>query len=129
MVRTFAQVVGVILIVLGVLGLLLGDQSLGGALNIDLVEDVIHIITGGLLVYVGYGRAPAGQARNVVAGVGVFYLLLALVGFADPSLFGLLPSGYTQIDNLVHLLLGVLLLAAAYSARSAARTSPLRRRR
>jgi len=47
-VRTYAQVVGVVLLLLGVLGLLLGDGLLLGLVNIDIVEDIIHLITGGL---------------------------------------------------------------------------------
>lgn len=128
MVRTCAQVFGVVLLVLGLLGLGLGDQSLGGQLNIDLLEDVIHLVTGGILLYVGYGPVNAGQARSTVAGTGVFYLVLTLIGFADPTVFGQLPSGYTLVDNLIHLVIGGLLVAVAYGARSAARTSPRRRR-
>ncbi len=122
MLRTYAQVVGVVLLVLGLGGLLLGDRQLAGALNIDLVEDIVHIVTGGLLAYVGFGRVGAGQARSVVIGVGALYLLLGLLGFVDPNLFGLLPSGYTVIDNFIHLLLGIAGLAIGYGARSAART-------
>ena len=47
-VRTYAQFVGVVLLLLGVLGLLLGDGLLLGLVNIDIVEDIIHLITGGL---------------------------------------------------------------------------------
>lgn len=122
MLRTYAQVVGVVLLVLGLGGLLLGDRQLAGALNIDLVEDIVHIVTGGLLAYAGFGRVGAGQARSVVIGVGALYLLLGLLGFVDPTLFGLLPSGYTVIDNFFHLLLGIAGLAIGYGARSAART-------
>jgi hypothetical protein len=121
MVRTYAQVVGIVLLVLGVLGLILGEGQLAGQINIDLIEDLIHIVTGALLVYAAYGRVGAGQARSLTIGVGIFYLLLALLGFADPSLFGLLPTGYTVADNLVHLLVGGVLVAIGYSARSAAR--------
>ncbi len=128
MVRTYAQVIGVILLVLAVLGLALGDQSLGGALNIDLVEDAIHLVTGAILVLAGYGRVGAGQARSAVAGVGIFYLVLALLGFVDASLFGLLPSGYSVVDNLVHVVIGLLLVFVAQGARSAARTTTSRRR-
>ena len=39
MVRLYAKVVGVTVILIGVVGLLLGDKSLFGVLNIDLAED------------------------------------------------------------------------------------------
>ena len=60
MVRQYAQVVGVVIIVIGVVGLLLGDQLLLGLLNIDIAEDIVHLVTGGLMAYVGFARADPG---------------------------------------------------------------------
>ena len=111
--RQYAQVVGVVLILLGVVGLLLGDELFLGILNIDLVEDIIHLLSGGLLAYVGFGRTDDGTVKTVVGALGVVYLLVGILGFIVPSLFGLIPSGYTIFDNLVHLALGVLGLVVA----------------
>ena len=111
--RTYAQVVGVVLILLGVVGLLLGDELFLGILNIDLVEDIVHLLSGGLLAYIGFGRTDDGAVRSVVGVVGVVYLLVGILGFIVPMLFGLIPSGYTIYDNLVHLALGVLGLVVA----------------
>jgi hypothetical protein len=111
MVRQYAQVVGVVVIVIGVAGLLLGEQRLLGALNIDNMEDIVHLVTGGLLAYVGFGRVDPGLARNVVGGIGVIYLLVGVLGFIAPTLFGLLPNGYSIVDNLIHLALGALGIA------------------
>ena len=111
--RTYAQVVGVVLLLLGVVGLLLGDELFLGILNIDVVEDIIHLASGGLLAYLGFGRTDDGTVRSVVGVVGVVYLLVGILGFFVPMLFGLIPSGYTIVDNLVHLALGVLGLVVA----------------
>ena len=115
MARQYAQVVGVIVLVLGVLGLLLGEEALFGLINIDMVEDIVHLVTGGLLGYVGFARVDAGLTRNVVGGIGVVYLLVGVLGFIAPDLFGLLPHGYGVADNLIHLILGVLGIAMAWS--------------
>lgn len=112
--RVYAQVLGVVLILTGVLGLVLGERLLLGILNIDIVEDIVHILTGGILAYVGFGRTDLALARNVVLGLGVIYLLVGLLGFVVPTLFGLLPDGYTVFDNLLHLALGILSIALAY---------------
>ena len=119
MLKQYAQILGVVLIVVGVLGLLLGDGLLVGILNIDVVEDIVHILTGGILAYVGFGRVDAGAARSVVLALGVVYLLVGILGFVVPTLFGLIPTGYTTFDNLLHLALGVLSLLVALSGRGA----------
>jgi uncharacterized protein DUF4383 len=114
MLRLYAQVVGVVLILIGVLGLILGDRLVLGILNVDIVEDIVHLLTGGLLAYVGFGRPDAALARNLVGGLGVVYLLVGVLGFIVPNLFGLIPSGYTVFDNLLHLVLGILSLVVAF---------------
>jgi hypothetical protein len=113
--RLYAQILGIVLILIGVVGLLLGERVLLGILNIDVVEDIVHILTGGILAYVGFGRLDTGTARSVVGALGVVYLLVGILGFIVPMLLGLIPHGYTIFDNLLHLALGVLSLAVAYA--------------
>ena len=109
MVRLYAKVVGVSVILIGVVGLLLGDKSLLGVLNIDLAEDGIHLLTGGLLAYAGFAARSLTVVRAIVGGIGVAYLGVGILAFAYPMFFGLIPSGYeTVFDNLIHLTLGVL---------------------
>ena len=114
-VRLYAQILGVVLILIGVVGLLLGDSLLLGILNIDVVEDIVHILTGGILTYVGFGRPDTGAARSVVGALGVVYLLVGILGFILPTLLGLIPSSYSIFDNLLHLVLGVLSLVVAFA--------------
>ena len=114
MIRTYAGVVGVVIILIGVVGLLLGERPLLGLVNIDILEDIIHLVTGGLLAYVGFGQRDVGLARSVVGGLGVIYLLVGVLGFIIPMLFGLLPHGYSVVDNIIHLTLGVLSIAVAF---------------
>jgi len=77
-----------VLLLLGVLGLLLGDGLLLGLVNIDIVEDIIHLITGGLFAYVGFGQRDEGVARTVVLVVSVIYALVGLLGFVCPTCWG-----------------------------------------
>ncbi len=106
--RLYAKPVGVTIVLIGVGGVLLGEKSLFGFLNIDIAEDVIHLVTGGLMAGVGF-RGSDRAVRSVVGGLGVVYLLVGVLGFFVPDLFGLLPHEYTTVlDNLIHLSLGVL---------------------
>ncbi len=75
MVRLYAKVVGVTVILIGVVGLLLGDKSLLGVLNFDLAEDGIHLLTGGLLAYAGFAAKDLKVVRAIVGGIGVAYLV------------------------------------------------------
>jgi hypothetical protein len=52
--------------------------------------------------------------------LGAIYLLVGVLGFIIPMLFGLLPHGYSVVDNLIHLTLGVLSLAVAFASRGGA---------
>ena len=116
-IKRFAQILGVVLILIGIVGLLvLGNEVWLGILNTDVVEDIVHILTGGLLAYVGFGRTDLATARNVVLALGVVYLAVGILGFVVPMVFGLIPHGYTLFDDLLHLALGILSIAVALTA-------------
>jgi hypothetical protein len=106
--RIYAQIIGVVLLLVGVVGLVLGNVVWLGILNVDIVEDIVHLITGGLLAYVGFGRVDQTLTRTVVGVLGIIYLVVGVLGFVVPMVFGLIPHGYTLFDNLLHLALGVL---------------------
>ncbi len=113
-VRMYAEVVGVVIVLIGVGGLALGEKSLLGVLNIDIAEDIVHLGTGGLMAAVGF-RGSDSAVRQVVGGLGIVYLLVGVLGFIVPDMFGLLPHEYeTVLDNLIHLALGVLGIAFGF---------------
>lgn len=114
LVRRYAGYLGIALLLTGLLGLVLGDRSLFGLLNIDLTEDIIHLVTGGLLAYVGFGQRDSSLARTAVGGLGVVYVLVGVVGFILPDLFGLLPHEYSTFDDLFHIALGLASIAVAW---------------
>jgi len=68
-VRLYAKVVGASVILVGLAGLVLGDKSLFGVLNIDIAEDGIHLLTGGLIFYAGFAR-DLRVTRAIVGGIG-----------------------------------------------------------
>jgi len=123
MAKLYAQAVGVTVVLLGVLGLVLGDRLLFDAVNIDLFEDIVHLVSGGALAYVGFARVDERTASGVVGAVGAVYLLYGILGFFTENLFGLLPSGLTVVDNILHLAIGALGLMAAAASRRPATTA------
>ena len=112
--RYYAQILGVVLLLIGVVGLVVGNQTLLGILNTDIVEDIVHLITGGLLAYVGFGRVDQALTRTVVGVLGIIYLVVGVLGFVVPMIFGLIPHGYTLFDNLLHLALGIVSIVLAW---------------
>lgn len=106
---TTTKVIAVVVLLVGILGLLMGDRSLGGALNIDIAEDIIHILTGALLWYAAV-RWGSSAAKNVFWTLGVVYLLVGILGFINPTMYGLLPSGLSVVDNLIHLVVAFILM-------------------
>ncbi len=112
--RTYAQILGAVLLLIGVVGLVLGNEVVLGILNTDIVEDIVHLITGGLLAYVGFGRVDQALIRTVVGVLGVLYLVVGVLGFVVPMIFGLIPHGYTLFDNLLHLALGIVSIVLAW---------------
>jgi len=123
-VRDYGKVVGATVVLIGVVGLLLGQRSLFGALNIDIAEDIIHLLTGGLLAFVGFAGRDNGLGRAVVGGIGVVYLLVGAISFAEPNPLGLFPSEYSVLDNLIHVTLGILAIAVAWVLPRGERPTP-----
>lgn len=116
--RIFAKIFGPVLLLVGILGLVLGEQSLGGELNIDVVEDLIHVASGSLLMYLGF-MAKDSLAKTGVMVVGAVYLLVTILGFAAPDLIEeFAPHGYSIVDNLIHLVVGVGAIATAAMSRT-----------
>jgi hypothetical protein len=103
---------GVVLILIGVAGLVLGDRLLLGIVSITIPKHLAHLLTGGLLVYLGFGQPDEGLARTAVVALGVVYLLVGMLGFVLYALLGL--SSYGVEDNIIHLLVGILSLAVAF---------------
>lgn len=116
----YAQIVGVIVLVLGIVGLFI-EAPIFGVLNTDIMEDIVHLITGGLLTYVGFARKDL--ASTVVLVLGIIYLVVGLLGFLSATLFGLMPSGYSVWDNILHLVLGVVGVAVARAGGTVTRTA------
>lgn len=115
--RLYATVVGAVLVIAGIIGFFY-SASFGspgevddvfGILSVNAWHNIVHIVTGALgLLLAGYA------AREYALGLGIVYLVVAVWGFiigSGDSILGFIPIN-TE-DNFLHLILGVLGVAAA----------------
>ena len=114
MLREFAQILGIALVLFGLAGLALGEQYAAGLVKVHLGADLLHLISGLALAGVGIAWGTAGLVRQTVTGTGVLYVLVGVLGFFAPALFGLVPEAFTVVDNLIHLAIGALALLGAW---------------
>jgi MYXO-CTERM domain-containing protein len=127
--RLYATVVGALLVVLGILGFFYSASFGGpgnveaalGVLRVNAWLNVLHIATGAL------GLLVADYAsRQYALGVGALYTALAIWGFAiggGEAILGFLPA--SGGDEALHLVLGLLGLAAAAGTPRRRNVTPL----
>jgi hypothetical protein len=106
MLRTLARILGIVVAVLALVGFFVEGEHLLGLMNVDLTLDILRVLIAAALLYAGFGNASAGVIRTVLIVVGAMYVLMGLLAFADRTLFGLLPTGFTGFDIGFHLVVG-----------------------
>jgi hypothetical protein len=114
MLRTVARILGVVVALLALAGFFVEGEHLFGLMNVDIALDIVRVVIAAALLYVGFARVSASAVRTVVAIVGAMYVVMGLLAFADNTLFGLLPTGFTGFDIGFHLVVGVAALALAF---------------
>jgi hypothetical protein len=124
--RLYATLVGAALVVGGIVGFFY-SASFGSPGTVDDVfgilavngwHNVVHVLTGALgLLVAGYA------ARQYALWLGALYVAIAVWGFvlgSGESILGTFPVD--TADNLLHLVLGVLGIAAAVATPKATKT-------
>ncbi|HSE62162.1 MAG TPA: DUF4383 domain-containing protein [Thermoanaerobaculia bacterium] len=115
MAKTLCKILGVVLLILGLVGF--ASHNLLG-LHLTPIHNIVHLVTAAIALYLGFAGSPEG-AKTFCAVFGAIYLLLGILGFAAPGVVasiighpGPVTSADLTPDNAVHLLLGIVLLAA-----------------
>jgi hypothetical protein len=115
MAKTLCKILGVVLLIVGLLGF--AQPNLLG-MHLTPIHNIIHLLTAAIALYLGFAGSAEG-ARTFCAVFGAIYLLLGILGFAAPGVVasiighaGPVTSGDLTPDNAVHLLLGIVFLAA-----------------
>jgi hypothetical protein len=113
MAKRTARILGSIVLLLAVVGLLAGERQLFNLINIDAAMDALRIPVAALLLYVGYARVNPDTLRSALLFVGLLYIGIGFLGWGSPTLFGLMPSGLTGFDIVLHLFAGFIAIWAA----------------
>ncbi|RXZ84727.1 DUF4383 domain-containing protein [Paenibacillaceae bacterium] len=106
-VRRFAALIGIIFLLVGVLGFFY--DSLFGWFHLDTTHNVIHLVVGvlGLLA-----ASQEGYAYRYSQVLGIFYMVMAVLGVFVKDLFGLMHVGLS--DNILHFIVGAIALYFGY---------------
>ncbi|QIN78355.1 hypothetical protein GBA65_07280 [Rubrobacter marinus] len=106
MLRLYARIVGLILVLLGLAGLV-------GVVGVSVATSFYHAAVGTFFAYLGFWQRDALVIRSVVSGMGVMLLLVKGVTISMPLFWGGAPFlGPMEVTCLV---VGVLsILAAKY---------------
>jgi hypothetical protein len=127
----YAGVVGATLVVAGIIGFFYNAEftsnesvrdAVFGVLDVNGWHNLVHLLTGvlGLLAF----ATGAYAARTYALALGVVYLLVAAWGFIvgdGGSILSIIPVN-TE-DNILHVLLGVAGVGAAFATQESARAS------
>lgn len=115
--KGFLQVGGIVLVVVGILGFFLigptPEQSIfGGAWWFDAYENWAHLVIGVVALIATYSLSDAAMQKWLVGIVGIFALLAGISGFFSPNFLG--ANMENPLDNILHLVVGIWGLTAAY---------------
>jgi uncharacterized membrane protein len=110
MAKTYATVVGAVLLALGIAGFLVKDFL--GLVHFVPAHNIIHIATGVLGLYSGIRGKKLQLAFARV--FGLLYTVLAILGFIHVG--QLAPLELNTSYNVVHLLVGLLGVAVGFAS-------------
>lgn len=104
MVNIYAKVAGLILFIVGILGgtpLLAPDGMLFGVFMVDPFHNLFHLVSGLILMAVGFS-GNWEVARRTVLLFAIIYGLLTVMGFLSPHGI-VLGMPMNMADNVLHL--------------------------
>ena len=120
--KTYAVVVGFVLLLVGIIGFVEGDKMMMG-LHFNLIHNCIHLVSG--LVGLAAGLAGGQKGGRAFAQVfGVVYTIVAIIGFAGAPVY-IVNMLDLQIPmyNYIHVVVGVLGLIAGFMGGTSSETA------
>lgn len=115
--KALLWVFGVVFVLVGLLGWVPNPLvGMGGLFETNHAHDLVHLIIG--VVFILVALFAAHQASMTLKIIGAVYLLVAVLGFVmapqGGALLGLIETN--TYDHYLHVVLGVVLLAAGFWA-------------
>lgn len=120
-VQRVAQIFGWVFVLVAVWGFFItgGSMEAGmdapailGLFPVNVLHNLAHLLLG---VWGIVASRSFGSARSYAQIAGILYLVLAVLGFVDPTGFGLLPLGGGDIG--LHAVLGLILAGVGFTAK------------
>ena len=106
MVRLYARMTGLVLLLIGLMGFMMDDFM--GLIQFDIVHNTIHLLMAVVALYIGFGTEDTWLSHLFAEVMGFVLVVLGLMGFINPTFFGLLgPFHLEPVENLLHLVLGL----------------------
>lgn len=103
MVRTFATIVGLLFLLVGILGFFF--ENLLGVFHFNTAHNTIHLAIG---IWGVLASAKDSHSLIFARGLGFIYVLGGILGFFAPEMFGLMHVGASE--NILHLVVGAIAL-------------------
>lgn len=121
LVKTWATLVGVVLIAAGLVGFantpLVGSAS-GALVATDNLHNIVHLATGALALFIAFGLSGRTQA-DAMLGFGILYTIIFVAVLLSPTLFGLFSIPANTAVHLIHVAVAVVSLGVGFMARNA----------
>ena len=119
MAKTVCKLLGIVFLLVGVLGFL-KPELLGAHLNP--AHNCVHLVSGLIALYFGFAGSLSG-AKGFCLVFGLVYLALGMICYAltrsvAGHMMAIGPLMFGQVDDGIHILLGVVFLAGGLFTKS-----------
>ncbi|MBV8495424.1 MAG: DUF4383 domain-containing protein [Gammaproteobacteria bacterium] len=121
MLKTFANLFGIVFLLVGILGFVPGitnDQMLLGIFHVNAAHNVVHLLSGAVALWAG--MTSTAYARTYFRVFGIIYALVALLGFfvGNGLLLGLISNN--MADTCLHVVIAVAALVLGFAVKDSA---------
>lgn len=119
MAKTIGMVFGWVYLLVGIAGFIpalggsfsMAPSTLLNVADVNILHNIVHLIIG--FAGISMSRTEEG-AGTFCKTFGIILLLIGIVGFIMPNLFGILPIGGG--DRWIHIITGLILAIAGFAA-------------